>query len=171
MPAYTSPDVRNLCVGAGNLYVMLEGDSWRHIGNVPNFEFKMATRTLDHHTPVDGIKVRDYSWTVELEAEVEIVMEEITAQNLALLMLGATSGSGGTGTTVNISARAAPQLALRYVANNDFGPRWQIDLFAVILNGDNAYDPITSRKSDFSKISVKGSALAVNGEFGVMTLI
>lgn len=167
MPAYTSPDVRNLVVGSGSLYHLPEGgSSWLHLGNVPQFEFKMKTRTLDHHAPVNGIKVRDYSWTVELEAEVEIIMEEMTAQNLQLLMLG-----DKTGTTVNISAKPAPTIQLLYIAANEVGPRWQIQLYAVIFNGDNSYDPITSRKNDFSKISVKGSALAVGGNFGTMTLI
>jgi hypothetical protein len=172
MPAYTSPDVRNLSVGSGELSFKPEGaGGYVHLGNCPNFEFKMKTKMLDHHAPINGIKVKDYTWTVELEAEVEIIMEELTAFNLQMLLLGDIGTDGSGHTTVTIAARNSVIGALHYIANNEVGPRWFIDLSAVTFNNDGAFDPITSRKNDFSKISIKGTALAVNGTFGVFTLI
>jgi hypothetical protein len=172
MPAYTSPDVRNLSVGSGELQFKPDGaGSYIHLGNCPNFEFKMKTRMLDHHAPYNGIKVKDYTWTIELEAEVEIIMEELTARNLQMLLLGDIGTDGSGHTTVTITARNSVIGALSYTANNEVGPRWFIDLLAVTFNNDGSFDPITSRKNDFSKISIKGTALAVNGTFGVFTLI
>ena len=172
MPAYTSPDVRNLAVGAGEIEFKPDGaPAYVHLGNVPNFEFKMKTKMLDHHAPYNGIKVKDYTWTIELEAEVEIVMEELTARNLQMLMLGDIGTDLSGRTTVTITARNSVIGALRYTANNEVGPRWFIDLLAVTFNTDGGFDPITSRKNDFSKITVKGTALAVDGTFGVMTLL
>lgn len=169
MPAYTAPNVRNLAVGTGFLEFKPEGaDDYVHLGNCPKFEFKMKTKMLDHHAPINGIKVKDWTWTTEIEAEVEIDMEELTAFNLQMLLLGDVT-TDGTRTTVAITARNAPVGALRYTATNEVGPRWHIDLYAVTFNNDGAYDPLTSK--DFSKISIQGTALAVDGEFGVMRTI
>lgn len=171
MPIYTSPDVRNLAVGTGYIQFKPEGaGSYYHVGNVPSFDFKLKMQTLDHFVPIDGIKVKDYTWTVGLEAEVDMVMEEITATNLAMIMLGDVTTIGGV-TTVSITARNTRIGALKYTATNEVGPRWLIDLFAVRFNEDGNFDPLTSRKSDFNTISVRGSALAVNGSFGTMTLL
>jgi hypothetical protein len=170
MPAYTSPDVRNLSVGAGELEFKPEGaPAYVHLGNVPSFDFSMRTRTLDHHAPVNGIKVKDFTWTVELEAEIEIEMEELTAQNFQLLMLGDVGTDGGGHTTVTIAARNSTRGALRYTANNEVGPRWHIDLLSVTFAEDGSYDPL--KKGDWNTIKVKGAALAVDGTFGTMTLI
>lgn len=171
MPAYTSPDVRNLSVGTGFIEFKPEGaGAYVHLGNIPNFEFKLKTRTLDHYAPVEGMRVKDYTWTIELEAEIEMVMEEITAQNLKLLLLGDITVVDGV-TTVDISARQGLVGALKYTATNEVGPRWMIDLFAVRFNGDGDYDPLTTRRNDFNNISVKGSAFAIAGSFGTMTLL
>ncbi len=167
MPSFTSPDVRNLSVGTGFIEFKPEGaGSYYHVGNVPNFEFKMKTKTLDHFAPVEGMKVKDYSWTIEVEAEIEMIMEEITAINLKMLLQGDIVGN-----QVFISARNATIGALRYTATNEVGPHWKIDLYSVRFNGDGDYDPITTRRNDFNNISVKGSAFAVDGNFGVLTLI
>lgn len=172
MPAFTSPDVRNLAVGTGYIEFKPEGaSSYYHVGNVPQFEFKMKTTMLDHHAPINGIKVKDFTWTIELEAEVEIIMEELTALNFKMLMLGDITTDGSGHTQIAITARNSPRGALRYTATNEVGPRWFIDLLSVTFNNDGSYDPLTSRKNDFSTISVKGTALAVGGTFGVMTLI
>lgn len=167
MPAYTSPDVRNLSVGTGYLQFKPEGaGSYYHLGNVPNFEIKIKTKTLDHYAPVNGMRVKDYSWAIELECELEMVMEEITAVNLQLLLAGNISGS-----QIFISARNTTIGALKYTGTNEVGPRWQIDLYSVRFNGDGEFDPITTRRNDFNNIKVRGSAFAVNGDFGVMTLL
>jgi hypothetical protein len=166
MPAYTSPDVRNLAVGTGSLYFKPEtAGAYYHLGNVPSFQFSMNIRTLDHYAPVNGIKVKDYVWTTEMDAEVDIEMEELTALNFQMLMFGDIVG----GNQVNIFARNAVIGALAYRASNEVGPRWNIDLWSVTFNNDGSYAPISS--SDFSKISVRGTALAVNGSFGVMQLV
>lgn len=165
MPAYTSPDVRNITVGAGELYFKPAGaGSYIHLGNVPQFQFNLKRRVLDHFAPVEGIKVKDFSWTVEMTAEIQVIMEEVTAINLQMLMLGTVSGA-----QVFITAHNPPVGALRYVSNNEIGPRWNIDLYAVTFTDDGDFDPLTTKKNDFEKITLKGSALAVNGSFGVMT--
>lgn len=172
MPAYTTPDVRNIAVGTGFIEFKPEGaGSYYHLGNVPKLEFKLKTKTLDHFAPVDGIKVKDFTWTVEMEAEVGISMEELTARNLQMLILGDIGTDGGGHTTVTIMVRNSTRGALRYTATNEVGPRWFIDLLSVTFNNDGNYNPLTGGRGDFNTIEVTGTALAVNGTFGTMTLI
>jgi hypothetical protein len=165
MPAYTSPDVRNISVGTGFLEFKPEGSGvYHHLGNCPSFKLSMEAETLDHYAPVNGIRVKDYVWTIELNAEVEIEMEELTARNFQMLTLGDIVGN-----TVTIAVRNAPRGALKYTATNETGPRWHIDLHLVSFGTEGEYEPITS--DDFNKITVTGTALAVNGSFGVMTCV
>ena len=172
MPIYTSPDVRNLSVGTEFIEFRPEGaDDYFHVGNVPKFEFKMRMETLDHFTPVNGMKVKSYTWTVELAAEIEMEMEEITAANLAMLMLGEITAGPGGQPQVSIAAQAPKTGALRYTGTNETGPRWMIDLHSVSFNEDGEFSPLASGGKDFNSISVKGSALAVDGVFGLMTLL
>ena len=70
----------------------------------------MKTKTLDHHAPFNGIKVKDYSWTVEMEAEVEIEMEELTAVELQ----DDDARRRTSAITVIITARNFGRGALRY---------------------------------------------------------
>jgi hypothetical protein len=171
MPVFTSPDVRNLSVGTGFIEFKPEGaSSYYHVGNVPNFTFQISTKTLDHYVPVNGMRIKDYTWTLELTADIAMDMEEITAQNLAMIMLGNIGTDGSGRTQVGISAQPPRSGALRYTATNETGPRWLIDLYSVTFNGNNTFDPLTGG-SNFDKLSVTGSAMAVNGSFGVMTLI
>ena len=96
MPTYTTPDVRNIAVGTGFIEFKPEGaGSYRHLGNCPSFEFSLKSKLLDHYAPVNGMRVKDYTWTTELEAQIKIVMEELTALNFQMLMLGDVVGRSG----------------------------------------------------------------------------
>jgi hypothetical protein len=169
MPAFPSPDIRNISVGAGYIEFMPEGDSvFHHVGNVPNFQFAIKTDTLDYYVPADGVRVKAYSYTTEQQAEIEIEMEEITAQNLALLMLGDVTSAGGV-THVSIQARNGKVGALRYTATNEQGPRWHIDLRSVMFSDGGEFVPLGG--GDFNTIKIKADVLFVNGTYGEMTLI
>ena len=97
MPAYTSPDVRNISVGTG--YHRVQAGRCRPItitsATCRASSSRCGPRRSITITPVNGIRVKDYSWTIELNAEIEIEMEEITAQNLQMLMLGDITSDGG----------------------------------------------------------------------------
>jgi hypothetical protein len=167
MSIYTSPDVRNLSVGTG--YIEIDtGAGYRHVGNAPKFAFKLTRTTLDHFVPFNGMIVKDASSTIQLNADFDIDMEEITASNLALILLGDVTVTGGV-TTIDIVAQNPPTAALRYTGTNEVGPKWKIDLHAVMFNANSEFDPLSAGK--FNVITVSGVALAVNGSFGVFTLI
>jgi hypothetical protein len=99
MPATDlSPNVDNYFIGKGIVTWKGETDTeYRDVGNVPQFELALTVSKLDHFSSRTGIRAKDLSVANEKSATIRMVMEEITASNLALYMLG----DEGTPTTEN----------------------------------------------------------------------
>jgi hypothetical protein len=163
-----SPDVQNLAVGKGFiLFKPTEVVNYYHVGNVPTFTFTPKITTLDHFSSMEGTRLKDLSITLEKSGEVKMDMEELTARNLAMLVLGDVTLDVDGNPTVSIFSRDSLTGALKYYATNEVGPRWYVDLLSVTFNPSGDFSPIGDT---FAKLSVTGTVQAVDGVFGTMTL-
>lgn len=85
----TSPDVTGYYIGKGVLsWKGINDIAFRDLGNCPVFEFTPEVKKLDHYSSRLGIKVKDKTVVVEKSAKVKVVLEEWTAPNLILLLMG-----------------------------------------------------------------------------------
>jgi hypothetical protein len=163
-----SPDVQNLAVGKG--FILFKPDdatSFYHVGNVPTFTFTPKITTLDHFSSMEGTKLKDLSITLEKSGQVKMDMEELTAQNLAMLVLGDVTYDVSGNPTVSIFSRDSLTGELKYYATNEVGPRWYVDLLNVQFNPSGDFSPIGDT---FAKLPVTGTVNSVDGVFGTMTL-
>lgn len=90
----SSPNVDNYFVGKGIVYIMLSGEtSWRDVGNVPEFEMTPTLDTLDHFSSRAGNRQKDRSIVRGTEVALRMVMEEMTAKNMELVLMGSASNA------------------------------------------------------------------------------
>lgn len=168
MAGIVSPDVKNLAVGKG--FILFRPDDsadFYHVGNVPTFTFTPKITTLDHFSSMEGTRLKDLSITLEKSGEVKMDMEELTARNLAMLVLGDVTEDEDGNPVVNIFSRDSLTGQLQYYATNEVGPRWYVDLLSVTFNPSGDFSPIGDT---FAKLPVTGTVQAVDGVFGTMTL-
>jgi hypothetical protein len=168
----TAPDVGNLAVGKG--FILFKPDDqpdYFHVGNVPTFSFTPKVVVLDHFSSMQGTKIKDLTIVTEKSGEIKMDLEELTAQNLALLLLGDVGDDGGAppNPQVQIFSRESLVGRLKFYATNEVGPRWYVDLLSVNLTPSGDFSPITD--NTFVKMIVAGSVQAVDGVFGTMTLM
>lgn len=168
----SSPDVSNLAVGKG--FILFRPDDaadFFHVGNVPTFSFTPKVVVLDHFSAMAGTRFKDLTIITEKSGEVKMDLEELTAQNLGMLLLGDVGDDGGTPPNLQVQIFSRDSLVgeLKFYATNEVGPRWYVDLLSVNLTPSGDFSPIV--ENAFVKMIVSGSVQAVDGVFGTMTLM
>jgi hypothetical protein len=168
----TAPDVGNLAVGKGFILFKPEDASeFFHVGNVPTFTVSVKATQLDHYSSMAGSRVKDLSIVIEKSGEVKMDLEELTAQNIALLMMGDVGDDGGTPPNLQVQIFSRDSLIgeLKFYATNTVGPRWYVDLLSVNLIPSGDFNPI--QDNTFAKLPITGSIQSIDGVFGTMTLM
>jgi hypothetical protein len=161
----TSPNVDNYYVGKGVVSVSEdEGATWRDVGNVPEFEWTPNIEKLDHFSSRTGVRTKDRSIVTEKSATLRIVMEEFTAENLTMILMGEAVGAGPI--TVDIMSQSEKVLGVRFVGANDIGPKITLEFPRVSFTPSGSFNPISD---EWGQIEVEGEVQAVEGVFGTAT--
>jgi hypothetical protein len=162
-PTNMSPNVDNYFVGKGIVTIQPWGTSgWIDIGNVPDFEFTAVITKLDHFSARAGIKVKDASIVVEKAATLKMIMEEWTAQNLSMALLG-QSVSSGTIRTIDILSEGAYVASVKFDGTNDVGAHWNFEFPRVEFTPSKA---ITLIGDTWGSFEVTGDVVVVDNSFG-----
>jgi hypothetical protein len=134
-PTVLSPNVANYQVSKGIVSFMKEGTSvFRDLGNVEKMALTPKLTTVDHWSSRSGVKKKDLVIVLEKTATVKIDMDEITADNIALMVLGTVDNSAAGGPTVEIFDVNSVNGWLRFIGTNDVGARVTMDLYNVAFN-------------------------------------
>jgi hypothetical protein len=153
----TSPNVENYYIGKGKVYIKLTGDAdYVDIGNVPEFEFTPNLTKLDHFSSRAGVRSKDKSVVQEKAASIRIVMEEWTARNLSIALLGAVDDSQPSQVTVDIFSENSIPAAVKFVGANEVGPKWTFEFPSVEFTPSAAINPISD---EWGQIEVTGDVL------------
>lgn len=164
-----APSTRNLVIGKGFLIFRRQGtDDFVHLGNVPNFVWTPSVEKLDHFSSMEGTKEKDATVVLEKAATVRITMEEFTAHNLSLLMLGDVDDDDPDDITIDIFANTEIVGELRFYATNDVGPRWRFFLNRVQLTPSGDFSPISEQ---YAQMIVTGDVFAEDGTWGTARLV
>jgi hypothetical protein len=89
----TAPNTSNYSIGKGILYIDLSQTfsgktGWIDLGNVTAIDFAIKVTKLDHFSSRSGVKTKDQSVITERAATISFTMDELTAQNLSLAVMG-----------------------------------------------------------------------------------
>lgn len=160
-PTLESPNVDNLQVGKGIVSFKKTGDAdYRDMGNVSELVITPEVDTLEHFSSREGTKKKDLVIILEQKCTAKITMEEITADNLALMVYGNVDEAAVGGPEVEIFANSAITGALRFTGTNDVGPQITVDLYNVSFqpSGD-----LTMISDEFNNMEVTCDVLAAGG--------
>ncbi len=163
----TSPDVLNYYIGKGTVSIKLDGEgAFRNIGNVPTLELTPEIERLDHFSSQSGIKTKDRSVITETGGTLRIVLDEYTAANLQLALVGAIDPNSAGDDEIDILSLAELKGAVRFVGANDIGQQVDISLLSVDFSAGSSVNLISD---EWGQIEITGDLLAVSGKFGQMT--
>jgi hypothetical protein len=169
-PTMESPNVGNLQVGKGVVSFFKEGDvGYRDLGNVTSLVITPEVETLEHFSSREGTKKKDLVITLEQGGKVKMVMEEFTAYNLAIMVLGTMDEAAIGGPEVEIFSSTSVSGALRFVGTNDVGPQITIDLYNVSFTPTGDLEMISD---EWNSMEVEGDILTAasgpnEGKFGL----
>ena len=144
----TSPATDNYTIGKAKLYFTQATPSVvaeRALGNAPEVEFTPATETLDHFSSMAGVRSKDKSVVIEKSAELRMVLDEITAQNLQMLMVGGAVSAAASdgGQSFAIFAESEITGSLRIEGTNDIGNKVDADFPQVSIKPTGSYSFIS----------------------------
>lgn len=119
-----SPSVDNYQVGKGVVsFSTDEGSNYRDVGNVSDFTWTPTVTKLDHFSSREGVKKKDRSVAVETGATLKMIMDEITADNLAMLALGEVDSDTDGDHTIKSMDLASVDGLIKFVGANDVGQK------------------------------------------------
>ncbi len=140
--------------------------AFRDLGNVPEFEFTPEIERLDHFSSRSGIKTKDKSVVLEKSGTLRIVMDELTAENLALSLMGAVSMNTAGEKEIDLMSEDVIAARVKFVGTNDVGRIVTWNFERVEFAASAATNPISD---EFMQFEVTGEVLAVAGKFGTIT--
>ena len=129
-PHEVSPNVGNYVVGRGYGMVKLIPPSlnpdatYQDAGNITEFTFQVKPTRLDHYSSRVGVRKKDMVVVTELAATLTMILEEFTARNLAMAVLGIPSESPPGTHTVSILQQPLIYASFQFVSTNVVGPQW-----------------------------------------------
>jgi hypothetical protein len=98
----SSPNVDNYYIGKGALWWKgIDDDVYRDVGNAPEFEYNPAVEMYDHFSARRGVKFKDKSVVRQKTATVRMILEEFTADNLALYFMAEQAAAVTLATTAD----------------------------------------------------------------------
>lgn len=139
--------------------------TFRDLGNCPEFEFTPNIERLDHFSSRVGVKTKDKSAVMSKSGSLRIQMEELTADNLALAVLGSVESMTDGDALVNIMDQEVLAARVRFTGTNDVGRKtiWNFD--RVEFSPSSAINPISDEWMNFE---ITGETVAVAGIFGTI---
>ena len=167
MPA--SPSTDNYYVGKGKISFKATGENaFRDVGNVSSLETAPNVTTLEHFSSREGVKTKDMEVVTEKKMTVTMVMDEWTADNLAMMLLGDVSTDVDGNKVIDIFSRNTFEGELKYEGANEIGPQMDVHLYRVVFKPGKSLNPISD---EWGNIEIEGEALADSqGKFGTWTV-
>lgn len=144
------------------------GVSFVDLGNVPECEFSFNINKLDHFSSRAGVKSKDKSVVVEKSATVRLVLEEITAENMALALGGTVYTDSDGNKSFGLMSTNAQEGTLKIVGTNEIGAQvnW---IGSVSFAPSGNFNPISD---EWGSVEATGEILVDgSGNFGIFTII
>ena len=124
--ALDSPNILNYSIFKGVLSIRRTGETnFRRVGNCPEVEWTPNIEKLEHFTAQSGIKTRDRTVVLSKSGTLRIVMEELTAENMGIALLGTVSDDSGGDQTISLFSLSSVTCEVKFEGTNDVGPRYE----------------------------------------------
>lgn len=164
-----SPSTDNYQIGKGIVKIknLTQGDTeYRDVGNVSAFELSAELETLDHFSSRTGVKQKDKSITISQSASLRMVMDEITAENLALCFMGTVDENTAGNSVILCQTLSAVEVMVKFEGTNDVGQQMN-------WNGKVSFKPsgtFNFISDEWNSLEVTGEVLSDQGALGILEL-
>jgi hypothetical protein len=180
MPAFTSPDPRNLLVGRGTIAFDIYDSTGTPtgtlvpIGNCTLFEVSDKAEVKEKYSSQDPAGNLLARAVTRQTFSIKITADEFTCANLAAALNGTVTGDGiSSGSTVAIGTVASVEAHVQFIGNPVKGPAYQHDYWHVsfVPTGNIGFI-----KDDFAELGLEGVVIADTvghpaSPMGLMTLL
>lgn len=155
--------ITNYYIGTGVVTWTPAGGAAVDLGNCPKFEFDPKVTSIAHYSSRLGHKFKDDQRITVMEPEVMFTLDEWTQANLALALIGSTSGA-----TVNIMDSFDLRGALAFTGANAVGPKKLITLPLVVLIPTGKMEFINAGAYGEIELTAQVLGAASTGSFGTI---
>ncbi|RWB85915.1 MAG: hypothetical protein EOQ52_20400 [Mesorhizobium sp.] len=169
-----SPSTTNYFQGTGYALWTPTGGAQRDLGNIVECELTPSQDKLEHKKTRGGSKKTDFTQYNNQAVQIRLVLDEITAKNLALLLMSSdpTDNTDGS-STIRIMSESQISGALEFVGDNNVGNKVHGVFPSVSFGPTGSFSPISG--DDFGQIEITGDLLATDytdgtSDFGQMTV-
>ncbi|RWO23368.1 hypothetical protein [Mesorhizobium sp.] len=168
-----SPSTTNYFQGTGKCLWTPTGGAQRDLGNIVECELTPSVNKLEHKKTRGGSKKTDFTQYNDQAVVMRIVLDEITAENLAMLLMSeVVENSDGT-KTLRLMSVSTITGALEFVGDNNVGNTVHGVFPSVSFGPTGSFSPISG--DDFGQVEVTGDLLAIeytdgSSDFGTMTV-
>ena len=171
-----SPNIGNYLVGRGIGYVQLIPPSlnpdaaYVDVGNITEFTFQVKPTRLEHYSSRVGVRKKDLVVVTEVAASLTMIMEEFTARNLAIAVLGTATGSGA-GSVITILSQPLIYAKFKFVGTNVVGPVFTYEFTNCLLTPSKAMSLLPTGSGTWGAIDLDVDVLfdSTTGQFGTIT--
>jgi hypothetical protein len=166
-PSLVAPNVGNLFVGRGYLSAQLQGESsYSDLGNATSFTMQVQPTLLHHYSSRVGVRKKDLSVVTQLDATLQMTLEEITVRNMAMFVLGTALESGSD--SIFLMTNPLFYASLRFTATNVVGAEWNAVFPLVLLSPRNAFQMIAEGSGTWGNLQIQGDVQfdSVSQQFG-----
>lgn len=165
----SSPNPLNYFLGKGKITFTPTGGSPRDLGNAPDVELTPELERLDHFSSRSGVRSKDRSIILEKTLTLRIVLEEITAENLGLLLLSDVDTDTTGAKVLDIFSLSEITGSIEFEGTNDVGNKVNLNLPNVSFGPSGSLNLISD---EWGRIEITADVLVDNtGSFGTATII
>jgi hypothetical protein len=173
----TSPNTGNYYVGRGIAYVKLIAPttpvdgSYVDCGNVTEFTFQVKPTRLEHYSTRIGVRKKDLVVVTEVAATLTVIMEEFTARNFGMAVLGNIQNTMPPAGTISILSQPLIYGAIRFVNTNAVGPQYTYDFPTCLFTPTKAVSLLPTGSGTWGTMDFECDVLFdnVSGTFGTIT--
>lgn len=169
----TSPNALNYFIGKGTIAFTPTGGVERDLGNAPEVELTPTIEKLDHFSSRSGVRTKDRSIVLEKSMTLRIVLDEITAENLQMLLIGSEVATNTDGTkSFDIFEQSEITGAITFTGTNDVGNQVVMSLPSVSFTPTGSLNLISD---EWGQIEVTAEVLSTtytdgSTNFGTITI-
>ena len=172
MPLVASPSTTNYFQGTGYALWTPTGGVQRDLGNIVECELTPSVDKLEHKKTRGGSKKTDFTQYNNQAVQIRIVLDEITAANLAMMFMSEVETSGSD-EVISLMSESVITGALEFIGDNSQGNKVHGVFPSVSFGPTGSFSPISG--DDFGQIEITGDLLATehtdgSSDFGTMTV-
>jgi hypothetical protein len=157
----TSPDTINYVLSQANVQFTPTGGSQFHMGNCTRFIYTPTVDKLEHFSRIAPVRVKDKTVIRQISATIQLTLEEVTEENLALFFQADANTS-----SINAMTDMNQEGVLTLDGTNSVGNQLNFT-GKVSFNPAGDFDFL---KEDWIEILLNADVLLDGGSYGVINI-